>query len=64
LHIFIDIVYIGVQNLAHARLTIEALNAGKHVLCEKPLGVNGKEVREMVKTAREKRRFLMEVRKF
>jgi len=56
----VDIVYIGVQNIAHAQLTIQALNSGKHVLCEKPMAVNAKEVREMVEAARKNKKFLME----
>jgi hypothetical protein len=61
IHLSSDIVYIGVQNIAHASLTIQALNAGKHVLCEKPMAVNGREVREMIETARKNNKFLMEV---
>ena len=37
-----------------------ALNAGKHVICEKPLGMNKKEVEEMIAAAQENKRFLME----
>ena len=36
------------------------LNAGKHVLCEKPLGMNVKETHEMVALARTQKLFLME----
>jgi predicted dehydrogenase len=37
-----------------------ALERGKHVLCEKPFGVNGKEARLMIDKAKEKNLFLME----
>lgn len=37
-----------------------ALDHGKHVLCEKPLGLNVKQVKEMVDKAKEKKLFLME----
>lgn len=56
----LDIVYVGVQNIAHCSLVIQALNAGKHVLCEKPMGVNGREAREMIAVARRNKRFFME----
>ena len=36
------------------------LNAGKHVLCEKPLGMNVKETQELVDLARNLKLFLME----
>merc|ERR1719210_1114664 len=44
----------------HAPLVKLALEAGKHVVCEKPLGINEAEVKEMVELARVKKRFLME----
>ena len=56
----IDIVYIGTPNDSHITLTKLYLNAGKHVLCEKPMGVNLKQVEEMAALAKEKGLFLME----
>lgn len=39
---------------------MKALDHNKHVLCEKPLGVNVKQVKEMIEKARDKKLFLME----
>lgn len=44
----IDAVSICVINREHARYTIEALNAGKHVICEKPMAVTLEECQRMV----------------
>ena len=55
----IDAVSVCVANHAHAPITIAALKAGKHVLCEKPMATTLEECEEMVKTARETGKFLM-----
>lgn len=47
----IDAVSVCVANNAHARVTIQALLAGKHVLCEKPMAVTMEECEQMVATA-------------
>ncbi len=55
----IDAVSVCVANHAHAQITIAALKAGKHVLCEKPMAVTLQECEEMVHTAKETGKFLM-----
>lgn len=56
----VDAVYIGTPNQTHCEYTITALNAGKHVLCEKPLAINAEEGRRMVEAARRNGCLLME----
>lgn len=56
----IDVVYIGTPHNLHLENTLLALKHNKHVLCEKPLGVNLKEETIMIEKAAEKRLFLME----
>ncbi|MFB0845915.1 Gfo/Idh/MocA family protein [Paenibacillus oleatilyticus] len=49
----IDAVVICSENVRHAELTIAAAQAGKHVLCEKPLGVSKREMEEMIAACKE-----------
>lgn len=56
----IDGVYIGLPNHLHKPWTLRALASGKHVLCDKPLGMNYGEAREMNDAARSAGRLLME----
>ena len=44
----LDGVTIVTPHIFHAQLAIAALSYGKHVLCEKPLGMNVAEAREML----------------
>ena len=56
----IDAVYIPLPNNLHYPWTIRALDAGKHVLCEKPIALNSMETREMIDKAEERQLVLME----
>jgi predicted dehydrogenase len=46
-------------NHSHAEITIAALRAGKHVLCEKPMATSLEDCEAMVQTAKQSGRFLM-----
>ncbi len=58
----IDVVYIGTVNTTHKDLALQALQNGKHVLCEKPVAMNSKDLEEILQKAKEKNLFFMEVR--
>jgi 1,5-anhydro-D-fructose reductase (1,5-anhydro-D-mannitol-forming) len=47
----VDAVYVGTPVFLHAPQTIQALRAGKHVLCEKPMAMDESEARSMVSAA-------------
>ena len=55
----IDAVSVCAANFAHASITIDALNAGKHVLCEKPMATTLAECETMVEAAEKNGKFLM-----
>ena len=56
----VEVVYIATPHPWHAHWSIQAARAKKHVLCEKPLGMNHAEVNAIVQAARENDVFLME----
>jgi predicted dehydrogenase len=56
----IDVIYISLPNRLHAEWTIKAVQAGKHVLCEKPLALNVEEVDAVQETARKYGRVVAE----
>lgn len=57
----VDIVYVGVVNNVHKSACLKAIENGKHVLCEKPMTMNAKQQEEVIKAAKAKGVFLMEV---
>ena len=50
----IDAVYIPLPNHLHVQWAIKALEAEKHVLCEKPIGLSSKEALQLLNTAKRK----------
>lgn len=59
----IDAVYIASPNSIHYTQAIKMLQSGKHVLCEKSLASNSKEVERMLQTANDNNRILLEAMK-
>ncbi len=55
----LDAVSVCTWNCAHAKCSIDALNAGAHVLCEKPMAMNAKEAEEMRDAAKKNGKLLM-----
>lgn len=56
----IDVVYIATPHPFHRENSLQCLQAGKAVLCEKPFAVNAQEAAAVINLARERRLFLME----
>lgn len=54
----IDIVYVVLPNAMHAEYTIRAAQAGKHVICEKPMSLSVKEGQEMIDACQKAGRML------
>src|SRR3954469_7829760 len=55
----IDAVVVSGPNSLHAPQTIDALNAGKHVLCEKPMAISREEAKAMLDAAKKNNKYLM-----
>ena len=55
----IDAVSVCSANNVHAEHTIKALNAGKHVLCEKPMAVKLEDCEKMIQAAQKNKKYLM-----
>ena len=49
----VDAVYVGTPVFLHAPQTIQALGAGKHVMCEKPMAMNGAEAGIMLEVVKD-----------
>lgn len=56
----IDVIYIATPNSFHYENTIMCLKKGKAVLCEKPMGIDAKQVKQMIAEAKLRNVFLME----
>ena len=56
----VDLVYICTPNGSHFAMAAQAIQAGKHVLCEKPLTVNAAQASRLADLAQERNVFLME----
>lgn len=56
----IDAIYVPTPNALHKKWTIAALEAGKHVLCEKPIACTAQEAEEMIAASEKAGKLLME----
>ena len=54
----IDIVYVVLPNSMHGEYTMKALEAGKHVICEKPMAMHAQEAMQMIEAAKKANRKL------
>jgi len=59
----IDAVYVATHPDTHAEFCIDALNAGKHVMCEKPSALNVRQLEAVLEAARRNDRLFMEAMK-
>jgi predicted dehydrogenase len=53
-----ELVFVTTNSVSHHEMTLAALRAGKNVVVEKPMAMNGREAAEMVQAARDARRML------
>lgn len=56
----VEAVYISLPNSLHISWSIKAMQAGKHVLCEKPIAMNANELKEAIKVSQSRGMLLME----
>jgi len=56
----IDAIYIPLPNHLHVPYSIKCLNAGKHVLCEKPISIKAKEVLDLIKIQEKNKKIFSE----
>ena len=56
----VDAVYISTPHPGHAEWAIKAAEAGKHILCEKPITMNASQAMAVIEAARQNDVFLME----
>ncbi|RCK55145.1 putative D-xylose 1-dehydrogenase (NADP(+)) [Candida viswanathii] len=56
----VDVVYVATPHSFHKDQSISCLVNGKHVLCEKPVTVNKKEVEEILEVAAKEKKYFME----
>ncbi|HEY5586125.1 MAG TPA: Gfo/Idh/MocA family oxidoreductase [Ruminiclostridium sp.] len=54
----LDIIYVCTPNRTHSEISVAALNAGKHVMCEKPMAINTIEAQKMVDAAKANNKIL------
>jgi predicted dehydrogenase len=56
----VEIVYVATPHTLHAENTLAAVQAGKHVLCEKPFTVNAPQAEQVIQAARAAGKFVMD----
>lgn len=56
----VEIIYIATPHNSHAKLSIKALESGKHVLCEKPMSLSFKDAERMIEASKKHNKFFME----
>ncbi|TDO94990.1 Gfo/Idh/MocA family protein [Flavobacterium sp. 245] len=56
----VEIIYIATPHDSHAELSIKALEAGKHVLCEKPIALSYSDAVRMIEASKKNNKFFME----
>jgi predicted dehydrogenase len=55
----VDVIYVVLPNSMHREYTVRGAEAGKHILCEKPMATNAKECEEMISACQKASRKLM-----